>query len=64
MPGPYVVNYDDPEGGVAGTYTLAIDPNTSCGELTSIDINSTGQPTGSNVSRTLTVRYTQPTVAL
>lgn len=62
-PGPYLVNYEDPEGDVTGTYTLDIEGNTQCGQLTSIDINSTGQPSNSTVSRTLTVRYTRPSVA-
>ncbi|HYF29431.1 MAG TPA: hypothetical protein VEA36_03665 [Candidatus Paceibacterota bacterium] len=63
-PGPYAIPYEDPESDVAGTYTLDIQGNTSCGQVTSIDIDSTGQPSGSTVNRTLTVRYTRPTVAL
>lgn len=63
-PGPYEIDYEDPEGAFTGTYTLDIQGNTSCGQVTSIDIDSTGQVDGSDVSRTLTVRYTRPTVAL
>lgn len=62
-PGPYTINYADPEGANAGTFTLDIDGNISCGEVTSIDLSSTGRPTGSNIARTLTTRYTRPTVA-
>ncbi|MES2994536.1 MAG: hypothetical protein V4681_00670 [Patescibacteria group bacterium] len=62
VPGPYVLSYNDPEGGTAGTVTLAVTGNLACGQVTSIDLASTGQPTGSNVSRTISVRYTRPTV--
>lgn len=64
QPGPYVIPYDDPEGGQTGTFALSIQGNTSCGEITSIDIESTGTPIESpQVSRTLTARYARPTVA-
>ena len=63
QPGPYVLSYNDPEGGVAGEVTLDVVGNTSCGQTTSVDLSSTGQPTGSNTSRTISVRYTRPTVA-
>jgi hypothetical protein len=63
-PGPYAIPYSDPEGGTAGNISLGITGNLSCGQVTSIDITSTGSPTdGTNVSRTLYARYTQPTVA-
>ncbi|MDB5265458.1 MAG: hypothetical protein JWM39_171 [Parcubacteria group bacterium] len=62
--GPYTIPYNDPEGGVAGSITLGITGNMSCGQITSIDINSTGAPNdGTNVSRTLYAKYAQPTVA-
>lgn len=62
-PGPYVISYNDPEGGVSGTYTLSITGNQSCGETTSIDIESTGEPANSpGVTRTLSSRYAQPSV--
>jgi hypothetical protein len=62
--GPYVLTQTDPEGGTIGTATLAISGNQSCGQITSIDISSTGAPSdGSGVTRTLMARYAQPTVA-
>ncbi len=62
--GPYVIAYNDPEGGVVGNMTLAITGNTACGETTSIDIRSTGTVTdGSGGARTVVGRYAQPTVA-
>ncbi len=62
-PGPYVVNYSDPEGGVVGTFTLEINGNASCGQTTSIDITSTGAEAGSpGATRTLEARYARPSV--
>ncbi len=62
--GPYTINYLDPEGDVAGTYALDITGNKSCGQITSIDIKSTGTPIDSpNISKTIVARYAQPTVA-
>lgn len=62
-PGPYVINYDDPETGTAGSATLTIDANEWCGELTSVDIESKGIPSGdTTVSRTINARYARPSV--
>lgn len=61
--GPYVLNYSDPEGGAAGTITLTINGNTSCGQTTSVDIQSVGSPVSApSVSRTLRARYARPSV--
>lgn len=63
VPGPYVLSYDDPEGGSAGTITLSINGNASCGQTTSIDIQSTGVAEGApGASRTLSARYARPSV--
>src|SRR3989344_8725241 len=64
--GPYVFPYNDPEGGVAGTISLAVTGNSYCGQTpAAIDIVSTGAPDdGSNMTRTVHGRYAQPTVAL
>ncbi len=63
-PGPYTITYNDPQGGTVGTYTLSITGNQSCGQTTSIDIQSTGRPASDpSVSETLIARYAQPTVA-
>jgi hypothetical protein len=65
QPGPYSIPYNDPEGGQVGTITLGITGNQSCGQITSIDITSTGAPNdGSNASRTLYAKYALPTVSL
>lgn len=64
--GPYTIPYNDPEGGVTGTFTLDISGSSYCGQpAAAIDIESTGEPDdGSNATRTLHGRYAQPTVAL
>jgi hypothetical protein len=62
--GPYVSTYKDPEGGSAGTVSLAVSGSTSCGVTTSIDLTSTGTPTDSpNTSATVYARYARPSVA-
>lgn len=61
--GPYVITYSDPEGGAIGTFTLDITGNTQCGEVTSVDIESTGTVSGDpGSSRTLEARYARPSV--
>lgn len=63
LSGPYVITYDDPETGTAGTVTLEIDANESCNQLTSVDLTSTGSPDSDpNVSRTVSARYARPSV--
>lgn len=63
LPGPYVIDYDDPETGEAGTITLDISPNEWCGQTTSVELSSTGTPEDSpGVSRTVTARYARPSV--
>ena len=62
--GPYTVTIPDPSGGSAGTATLAITANTSCGLTTSIDITSTGKAADDpSKPQTLAIRYAQPSVA-
>lgn len=62
--GPYEVPYEDTESGLVGTSTLSIAANTSCGDITSVDIVSTGATREApDITRTLSARYTQPTVA-
>lgn len=63
QPGPYVMAYMDPEGGQTGTFSLEVTGNASCGEVTSIDIRSTGIPAEDPGSaRTIEARYARPTV--
>lgn len=64
QPGPYTFAYHDPEGAEIGTVSLTIEGNTSCSQLISVDIESTGTATGTPGARkTVTARYAQPTVA-
>jgi hypothetical protein len=62
--GPYVHQYQDPEGGTAGSYSLSIDGHLQCGSPTVIDITSVGS-TAKNPLRKATVvgRYARPSVA-
>jgi hypothetical protein len=63
QPGPYEITYNDPEAGVAGTVSLSVTGNQSCGEVTSVDIEATGAPESApSVTRTLSARYSRPSV--
>lgn len=62
--GPYVIDYSDPEGGIAGSYTLSIAGNNACGDTQSIEVTSEGVPSGApSVSSILSARYAKPSVA-
>lgn len=62
--GPYEHIYTDPEGGAMGSFSLDIQGNMACGEMTSIDIYSTGwTDVDSSFTRTVFGRYTRPSVA-
>lgn len=64
LPGPYVHQYFDPEGAAIGEYSLSIASSTYCGDVASIEVTSTGHTYADpNLERTVTARYTQPTVA-
>jgi hypothetical protein len=64
LPGPYVGVYNDPEGGAIGEYSLTIASTTYCGDVASIRVTSVGNTYKMpNVKRTMTARYTKPTVA-
>jgi hypothetical protein len=63
--GPYTITYNDPEGGQAGTITLTISGNTECGQLTSVNIQSTGAPSdGTGGTATILAQWAKPSVAL
>lgn len=63
-PGPYVIPYSDPEGGVIGEYSLSIDGNLACNAITSVDIESTGYTSEApDTKRTVYARYARPNVA-
>lgn len=63
-PGPYVHQYKDPEGGFIGEFSLEVASSTYCGDITAIDITSTGytyaEPEAKAIVR---ARYVRPTVA-
>lgn len=63
-PQPYVIEYEDQETGPLGTFELAVSGNEFCGEVMSVDIESTGYTDDApERKRTLYARYAQPTVA-
>lgn len=64
VPGPYVHTYADPEDGVIGEFSLNIASSTYCGDVSAIDVSSTGTTyDDDSVSRTINARYSRPTVA-
>lgn len=64
LPGPYTKVYSDPELGAIGEFSLSISSSTYCGDVSSIEVTSTGHTYENPVlSRTISARYTQPTVA-
>lgn len=63
-PGPYAVVIPSPGGGTAGTASLSITANTSCGQTTSISITSTGTAAEDpSQPQTLVAQYARPSVA-
>lgn len=62
--GPFVHEYQDPEGGSVGEFSLDITGNMVCGEVASIDIYSTGSVNEApDITRTVYGRYARPTIA-
>lgn len=62
--GPYVMPYEDPEQGVIGEFSLDVVGNTLCGEITSVDLFSTGHLyTHPSIEKTIRARYARPSVA-
>ncbi len=64
LPGPYAIPIPDPSGGTAGTASLAITPNTACGQTTSLTLDSTGTAADDSTQPvTLEARYAEPSIA-
>lgn len=64
QPGPYVHQYDDPQTGRIGEFSLNIAGNMQCGQLQSVDIISSGTVDEyPEYGRTVQARYMKPTVA-
>lgn len=63
-PGPYVVPYVDPESGPIGEFSLEVSSSTYCGEVSSIDLVSTGYTYDDpDNARSIYAKYARPTVA-
>ena len=64
LPGPYVHTYSDPEGAAIGEFSLEISSSTYCGDVSSIEVSSTGSIyQNPDISRTISARYARPSVA-
>jgi hypothetical protein len=64
MPGPYVHQYDDPEGSAMGEFSLDIASSTYCGDISSIEIASTGHTYAEpDAKSTVRGQYSRPSVA-
>lgn len=64
LAGPYVHQYFDPEGAAIGEYSLDVASTTYCGDVSSIEVTSTGYTyEDTNLTRTISARYMRPTVA-
>ena len=64
MPGPYVREVSDPEGGAIGSYSLDVAGETYCGEISRITITSTGWTYADpQFTRTVSATYVRPSVA-
>jgi hypothetical protein len=64
LPGPYTHVYYDSEGGAIGEYSLSIASSTYCGDISSIDVTSSGFTyEDPSIVRTITARYARPNIA-
>lgn len=64
LPGPYVHTYYDPEGAAIGEFSLEVASSTYCGEVSSIEVTSTGHTyQAPDVKRTIVAQYSRPSVA-
>lgn len=62
--GPYAIEYDDPEGDTIADISLSVSSATSCGDVASVEIESSGtMRSDPDVTRTVYARYARPTVA-
>jgi hypothetical protein len=64
LPGPYVHEYTDPEGGVIGEFSLEVASSTYCGDIASVEIASTGHTyVDPDAKSTVRGSYSRPSVA-
>lgn len=62
--GPYTHVYNDPEGAAIGEFSIDIASSTYCGDVASIQVESTGFTySDPGVKRTISARYARPSVA-
>jgi len=64
LPGPYVHEYKDPEGGAIGEFSLEVASSTYCGAIDSINITSTAFTyVDPSAVASISATYRRPTVA-
>lgn len=64
VPGPYVHSYNDPEGGTIGQFSLDVQGTKMCGDVTTIEITSTGSTfENPSLTRIVSGRYARPSIA-
>ncbi len=64
LPGPFTMEFADPELGRIGEFDIELDSTAYCGAVSAIDITSTGRTDEMpNIERTVYGRYARPTVA-
>ncbi len=64
LPGPYTMQFDDPELGRIGEFDIALQSTAYCGAVSAINITATGRTDKMpNLERTVFGRYARPTVA-
>ena len=62
--GPYVHDYDDPEGGTIGQFSLDVAGDSQCNIVHAIEITSTGWSNDNpNIKRSVFGKYARPSVA-
>jgi hypothetical protein len=62
--GPYQIEYKDAEGNPVGKYSLQVAGNVQCGQVSAVDITSTGWTYDNpSLKKTVSARYARPSVA-
>lgn len=64
LPGPYVHEYKDPEGGFIGEFSLDVASSSYCGIASAVELTSTAFTYANpDAKAVISARYTRPTVA-
>ena len=64
LSGPYEHNYEDPESGVIGKFSLIVNGDQACNTTTAVDIESTGWTSDAPTTKSIiSGKYARPSVA-